>query len=311
MKLLRLFLPLIVIPSAIAIAIAVAVLTFFPQKQLREWAAGSIGKKIHRQLVIGPVHLRWNGIEFDSLKVSEEPSFKAGTLFEADGVRLGWHLSSLWSGLDLRNRQLRASTGSFFVKSFRNPFYTASDFSLKWSLENIDSTGAKLDGWAKLDQGPGALKNVETLLKRSASSRAALAPLLALVNLERSGVVKLGLPDLKQLPIESIQGNYTFDKGLMTLKTFSIQSPVLRLGTTGTVKLSSGELNLHAEVHTPATAKNGALDAQMNITGTTSKPTVDLSSFKKQLFKATVKDLLNDPAKAKDNLNNAVKNLFH
>lgn len=310
-RLFKIFFLTIAIPTLMAIALVWAVLTFIPQERIRRCAADSIGKEIHRQLVIGPVHLRWNGIVIDTLKVSEVPSFKAGSLLEADGVHLGWHLRSIWEGLNFRSRTITQTSGTFLIEEFRNPHYTAKDFSVDWSLRRMDSSTRHLTGWAKLKQGPGTLQNMDRLIKKSKSTQAALTPVLALMNLERSGVLKVGLPDLRHWPLDGIQGDYTFTNGLMTIRQFEIRSQTLNMSTTGTVELESGKLALHTEVHTPKTTRNGALDAKLDISGTTSNPVVDLSSLKKKVFQASVRDLLNDPKKAKDHLNDAVKNLFH
>src|SRR5262249_10490750 len=153
-----------------------------------------------------PIHVRWNGLTIDTLKVSEIPDDHAGLLFEAEGVRLGWSLRSLWEGLNLRAGRLTRSGGSFVIKEFRNPHYLASDFSLDWSLSDIDSTGSTLNGWAKLKQGKGTLKNIDQLAGKSPSAKIALMPVLALMNLERGGILKLGLPDLRYWSLDGIDG---------------------------------------------------------------------------------------------------------
>jgi hypothetical protein len=97
----------------------------------------------------------------------------------------------------------------------------------------------------------------------------------------------------------------------MTIKTFSIESPQLGMGTTGTVDLGSGKILLDAELHTPQTSLAGALDAKLRVTGTTSNPKVDLSNLKKQAFRATITNLLENPENAKKNIDATIKNLFH
>ncbi len=294
-RFLRILFPLIAVPTAIATLLIIALFTIFPQKELRRFASAQIGKSIHRQLEIGPVHLKWNGVTVDSLRVSEVPSFAAsGLFFEARGVRMGWQLRSLWQGLDLRRRTITRSSGNFFVKEFRNPNYVANDFDVEWSLHDMDSTGSRLNGWAKLKQGTGALKEVEKLMAKSTSAKVALAPVMALLNLQRSGVINLGLPDLRHLPIDRIEGDYKFTNGLMTIKEFELVSPKMNAVTQGTVELATGKLALGLHLQVP-----NSLDAQLQIGGTTAHPQVDLTQLKKKAFQATLTNVLKNPEKLK------------
>lgn len=306
-RLLRLLFPLIFIPTSIVTAIAAALFFLVPQSQWRGWLASEIGSHVHRQIEIGPLHLRWNGLTIDSLRISEIPTFKAGDVVDAKGVHIGWHLRGLWEGLNLRAGKMTRSSGSFRIDDFRNPHYVAKDFHVEWSLSGLEDPTHRITGSATLRQGPGRVKNLDQLMNQSKSARAALAPLLALMNLERSGVVRLGLPDLRNLPVDTIEGDYHFDRGVMTLRQFAIKSPALTAGTRGTVELASGKLALKTEIHTPATPRTGALDATLDISGTTANPVVDLSTLKKKMFKASVQDILSNPSKAKD----ALKSIFH
>jgi uncharacterized protein YhdP len=289
--LLRLLFPLILIPTAIVLLLGFAVWSLVPQSDIRKFVAGEIGKKINRQIEMGPLHLAWRGMEMDWLRVSNVPAFKAGTFFEAKGVRIRWSPRTLWQGLDLRQGKLSRSSGHIFVRDFRNPHYVAKDFVVDWSLTGLDSP-KRLNGWAKLKQGAGALQNVDQLMARSPAAKTALAPVLAIMNLERAGILRLGLPDLRHWPIDSITGNYTFEDGLTKIKDFKINSPELSMSTTGTVDLPTGNLKLQSHLSAPNRGQIGALDADLAITGTTSKPQVDLTSLKKKAFKTTLNSLL-------------------
>jgi hypothetical protein len=299
-----------VFPILTLLIIVIVVFNLIPQATMRDYAAEKIGESIHRQVDIGALHLGLRGLSVDSLRLSEVPNFKAGTLFEAKGIRLGWNLRSLWEGLNVRKRFVTKSGGSFHIDDFKNPHYLAHDFSVRWSLSDIDPTFAHLNGWAKLDQGTGLLQNIDRLMATSPSAKIALAPVLALINIEKLGIVKLGLPDLRHWPIQDIKGNYVFKDGLMTINEFKIDSLELGMGTTGTVDLGSGKLLLDAELKSPQTSVMGALDAKLRISGTTSNPKVDLSNLKKQAFKATITNLLENPENVKKNIDSTIKNLF-
>ncbi len=308
--LVRYLVHLVVMPLVALFVILWAFLTFFPQQRFRDYAADALGERIHRQLVIGPVRLGWRGLSLESLKVSEIPHFKKGTLVDAKGIHVGWSLRSLWQGLSLREGQLTQTSGRFLIHNFRHPHYAAQDFSVAWSLSDITQTGSSLSGWAKLRQGKGSLQNIDQLMTKSPSSRAALAPVLALMNLERAGFVQLGLPDLRYWPLDSIEGDYRFDKGTMTIRNFQIRSAPLNVKTHGTMEIASGKLHLEAELHAPAARNRGKLDASLTITGTTAKPKVDLSSLKKRAFQANLTNLFKNHVNGSHDVDNALKGLF-
>jgi len=299
----------VLIPLALFV-LAWGLFELTPQEKMRAMAAKEIGHRINRQVTIGPIHLSWSGLRIDDLKLSETPTFKQGTLLSAKGVQLGWNLASLWQGLDLKKKMITRSSGHFEIEEFNHPHYGAKDLSIRWSLTDIDATGAHLNGWATLEQGMGLLQNVDQLMATSPSAKIALTPLLAIMNLDRLGVVKLGLPDLRHWPIQGIHGKYSFKNGTMSIERFVIESHELTMGTTGTVQLASGALLLDAQLNAPRSALSGAMDATLRISGTTSHPKVDLSTLKKKAFKATVNRILEDPG-TKKNINKVLNNLFH
>jgi len=268
-------------------------------------AAQQIGRQIHRQIEIGPVHFAWSGLEVDDLRLSQVSTFKAGTFLSAKGVRLGWALPSLWKGLDIKKKFITRSSGNFHIDEFQNPHYRANDFLVRWSLTDMDPTWSHVNGWAKLEQGTGLLQNIDQLMTTSPSTKIALTPVLALMNLERLGFLKLGLPDLSHWPIQGIHGDYAFNDGRMTIKQFVIDSPQLGMETTGIVELASGALSLEVQLHAPGNTRMGALDAKLRISGTTAHPKVDLTNLKKKAFQATISNFLQSPEGAK-----ALQNLF-
>ncbi len=310
-EVLRWILRAFVFPVLTLLIVLIVAFNFIPQAELRAFAAKEIGRRIDRQMEIGVLHWGLRGLSIDELKVSEVPSFQFGTLFIAKGIRLGWDLRSLWEGLDVRKKVVTKSSGHFHIDDFKNPHYLAHDFSVRWSLSEIDPSFRHVNGWAKLEQGPGLLQNIDRLMATSRSAKIALAPVLALMNLEKLGFLKLGLPDLTHWPIQDIRGRYTFQNGRMTIEPFAINSPQLGMRTTGTVDLGSGNLLLDVQLHAPQTTVAGSLEVKLRISGTLSNPKVDMDSLKKKAFRATVSTLLDSPGDTKKNINAAIKNLFH
>ena len=299
-----------VFPLLTLFIVIIVVFNLIPQAEMRRFAAEKIGERVHRQLEIGPLHLGLRGLSVDELKVSEVPSFSNGPLFGAKGIRLGLGLRSLWQGLNLRKGVVTRSSGSFHIDDFKNPHYVARDFSVRWSLAGIDSSLAHLTGWAKLNQGTGFLQNVDQLMATSPSAKVALLPVLALMNLEKFGFLKLGLPDLRYWSIRGIHGDYEFREGRMTIREFTIDSPQLGMKTTGDVELASGKLLLDVQLVAPKTSVMGGLDARLQISGTTSNPKVDLSNLKKKAFRATITNLFQSPENVKKSVDDSLKNLF-
>jgi hypothetical protein len=274
------------------------------QQKLRVMAEQALGRRLKRQIEIGPLHLGWSGLAIAELRLSEIPTFRAGTFISAKGLRLGWGLRSLVQGLDLKKRFITRSKGDFQIDDFRNPHYLARDFTIRWSLANMDPTWSHLNGWVKLEQGPGLLQNIDQLLTTSPSAKIALIPVLPLLNLEKLGILKLGLPDLRHWPVQGVQGAYTFTNGRMTIEQFTIDSAQLGMAATGVVDLGSGNLSLNVQLHSPT------MDAKVRVSGTISHPKVDLDDLKKRAFQATLSNFLQNQGGAKQDVDKVLKNLF-
>jgi hypothetical protein len=306
----RLFLRLFVYPVIALVVLALIALHFYPQAKLRAMASEQIGHRIHRQVELGRIHFGLRGLTVDTVRISETPSFAAGTVLMAKGVRLGWDPRALWEGLNLRQKFITQSKGSFHINEFHHPHYSARDFSLTWSLSGMDPTWTHLAGWAKLSQGPGLLENVNELIATSPSAKVALLPVTTLMNLERTGLVNLGLPDLRRWPIQIIEGDYAFDGSFMHINRFTINSEQLDMNASGIVELGNGKLSLDVELKSPASRAIGALDIKTHVTGTVSHPQADLESLKKKAFQATITNYLQNPDKRKE-IGDTLKKLFH
>jgi uncharacterized protein YhdP len=301
----RIFVPIAGVFMAIVLAFQL-----IPQERVRRWVAGELGRNLNRQVEIGRLHLGWRGFGVDELRISEIPNFSAGTVLAAKGIRLGWDLRSLWQGLDIKRKWLTRSRGSFFIDDFVHPHYQARQFSLRWSLTEMDPTWSRLNGWARLEQGAGTLVNLDQFAAESPTARMALTPVIALLNLDRLGFLKLGLPDLRRWPIRRILGDYEFKNGQMTLRQFSVDSPQLGIETTGVVQLADGKLDLEVRLHSPERTILGSMDAKIRMTGTTSHPKVDLDTLKKKAFRATLGNLFAKPNATRRDVEDSLKNLF-
>lgn len=310
MWLLRLFLHLFVYPLIALFVVLLLAFHLIPQAKLRALAAEELRHRMNRQVEIGRIHLGLRGLVIDDLRISETPSFHAGTALSARGVRLGWEPRALWDGLKIRQKMITRSKGSFHIDEFHNPHYSAHDFSLTWSLSDMDPTWNHLSGWARLEQGPGLLENIDQLMASNPSAKMALAPVTMLMNLERTGFVNFGLPNLRHWPIQSIEGDYGFDNGMMHIKHFVLTSAQLGMEASGIVELSTGKLSVDVELKSSPRTVLGALDIKTHVTGTVSHPQADLESLKKKAFRATLTNLLQNPDAAGKDVGDVLKKLF-
>jgi uncharacterized protein YhdP len=217
------------------------------------------------------------------------------------------HQTSVLSDIDLLIRDFDPTRmqGKLTVAHLQNPVYQAKNFSLEWALKNIDPSLAHLDGLMKLNQGEGVVQNLTSLVNTSKSAKLALMPLVMLQSLNKLGIVDIGLPDFSHLEISHIGGDYTFQNGAMTIHQFQITGPQLTVGAQGTVQLATEALAIDTTLHTPK-----GLDLTSHITGTLTHPQTDISSLKKQAFKATVKNAINRPD-VQQKINDTLKNIFH
>ncbi|OGR90492.1 MAG: type II secretion system protein GspN [Elusimicrobia bacterium RIFCSPLOWO2_01_FULL_59_12] len=318
---------------------ALALRVFFPPAKLRRLVENQIRGQLNREARLGDVRLGLRGLTIDQFKLSDVPTFSAGTFLEVDQARVRWSLlpfrskkvavhlrrgsvhmgdrpsaklTSTLSDIDLRVRNFSATQaeGQLTVKALQNPSYKARDFSVEWALKGLDANLGKLNGWMRLKQGPGLVHNLDRLAASSRGARLALMPLVTLQKLDRMGFVRLGLPDFSRLDIEKINGRYTFKDGTLTIDTFDIVSPQATIGALGTVDLVSGRLGVDVTLRTPKPTLLGEMDLKMRITGTLSEPKTNLDHLKKKAFKATVHQLWNSPDNKKK-LDATLKNIFH
>jgi hypothetical protein len=249
-------------------------------------------RQLHRELRLTGLRLGIRGVSVQELSLSEEPNFRAGTFAQAQGITLRWGLGTLLRGMDMTNLRPTQTQGSVQIDRIRQDHYQAEGLSLAWSLRRLDPSLKKVDGWIRLRQGPGTIRNLDRLIASSQGAKLALTPLLMIQNLEKTGIVRLGLPDLTTWPLTSVRGDYVLDKGMLKIQTFQVDSPSLAVGASGQIELPTNRLAVDVALKAPPSRGGGALDIRTRITGTLSQPRVDLTSLKKKAFQATLRDLL-------------------
>ncbi len=308
---------------------------FSLDKKLHTLVRTKLQTQIHRDIEWDAIRLGFFKLSIENLRLSEIPDFSKGTFVQTSRISVRVSPRSLWHGRvslilhspdmewgSLKSRlsetallvdshfSAQDNAGRLSVQKIANPAYEASDFRIDWALRNIDPTLNNIDGEITLHQGPGRLIDVQRWAASSPGAKVALMPVVALQKVERLGFIKTGLPDLSKMTIAAIDGKYTIEKGSMTIQTFDINSKELTIKAGGKIHLPTERLAIDMNVKSPKETVLGDLDLHMGITGTLSSPKVDVKSLKKKMFKAAVGQLLRDPAAAKKNIDDALKNIF-
>jgi uncharacterized protein involved in outer membrane biogenesis len=199
--------------------------------------------------------------------------------------------------------------GKLTIDMAENAFYKAQDFSLEWALTEIDPTFNRVNGWARLKQGAGRINNISALVSSSSSARTLFLPLTLVQNLNRSGVLRIGGPDLNYWTLKSIVGDYEFERGTMRIQKFSVDSDQLSMQAGGLIQLASGQLAVDVSLQAPKQKLTGPLDVKLHLSGTLSHPITDLKSLKQQAFKASLKGLMGSPD-VRNEVDKTFKKLF-
>lgn len=173
------------------------------------------------------------------------------------------------------------------IGQLKHELYNGKDLDFKCNLANLTSDLATVTGTAVLKQGPGKLSNIEKLAAQSRAIKAALLPLLVLQKIDRQGELqKLGLPNLNNLPFQSIRGDYSFKSGSVNIQPFEILGNDLDLVAKGTVGLVGAQaLDLKAQARLAVGAvggtigelvkdQNGRPTLKFSVTGPSSSPSV-------------------------------------
>jgi uncharacterized protein YhdP len=185
--------------------------------------------------------------------------------------------------------------GQLTIARLQNPVYNARDFSMEWLLRDINANLGQLNGWLRLKQGPGKVQNLDRLARSSPAAKLALMPLLTLQSLDQLGLVRLGLPNFSRLEIDQITGDYGFKDGVMTINQFKVEGPELTIVALGTIQLATEKLAIDVMLNTTQPVLMGETSIKVQVGGTISHPKTNLDSLKQKAFKATIKNILNNP----------------
>lgn len=161
-------------------------------------------------------------------------------------------------------------TSKISIGSVQVPYFRSDGVELQTELKNITDSLSKTDGTVSFSLKPGAITDIEKLMKQNKIVRIILLPL----NLLNAVGKKLNLdlldektPSKKgEIALTKGEGHYTFTNGLMTLDTTSFESELTNLNATGSINFATDALNMRASAtlvtkQTPVVFKiTGSLD---------------------------------------------------
>lgn len=186
------------------------------------------------------------------------------------------------------------TTGLFAIDKITHPNFTSGKASLQWDLTGVTPEFKLMDGTAKVRVGSGkAVKLLKLAKEKGGIARAMVAPLEALDKARGLKIPGLNVPPLEEIPFDKIEGDYAFQKGVMTMRPSLFDGPTLRAETNGTVDLPASKLDLKIAMRV-----SGLGNVELTARGPMDDPTVrpDLAKVENKLQEKG-KELLKEQGK--------------
>jgi uncharacterized protein involved in outer membrane biogenesis len=136
------------------------------------------------------------------------------------------------------------TSGKVAVDKILYHAFKAEKLLVSWDLKGVTPDLRGLSGWAKLSVGGGDFESEEGAGGRSKLMKALLIPLTVLKQIGRLGSALHLLPSFDKLAFSEIKGDYSFARGLMTIRDFHLDSAAAKVSAAGTIDLPAQKLNL-------------------------------------------------------------------
>lgn len=163
------------------------------------------------------------------------------------------------------------SRGSFNVGQLAHPQATLSAVKLSWDLSGIGPDLRPLNGHARLSTGEGRLRSAKEMAGQNPALKVLMLPLTIIQGLGRLG----GIPDLSDITVHAIAGDYVISNGVMQLRQSQLESDKVRSNASGSVDLPKEALDLL--VTNQILGKLGAsAPVKVKVKGTISEPKYDV-----------------------------------
>ena len=154
----------------------------------------------------------------------------------------------------------------------RVPYFRTDGISVQAALTNLSENMQKANGTVSFALQPGAITDMDTLLKQSKMVRILLLPLGLLNKVSEKLHLNLFSPSEQsgkgEISLTKAEGKYTFTNGLMTIDSTTFESAVTNLNAGGTVNFADNTLNMKAS----ATLLTKQTPLVLKITGTLDNP---------------------------------------
>lgn len=137
-----------------------------------------------------------------------------------------------------------SSSGRLTLRKVLHPNFEGETIALAWRLSDITPPLNKLSGTVTLNTGRGTLSNLTSLAGSSPMAKVVLLPITLMQKLESLGLMKFGLPSFMDITYRTIKGEYVATNGVVTVKTFRIESAQLDVATKGTIDLANNQVDL-------------------------------------------------------------------
>ncbi len=184
--------------------------------------------------------------------------------------------------------------GAAQIGAIEHPNFRCGPASLKLGLVNISEDLKAIDGTASFTAGPGEFSGLYALAEKQKAAKVALYPLLVLQKAAKL-VKTLRLPDFNNVDFDTIEGNYSFSKGLMKLHKSALTAAVADVSSSGTINLPAEKLDMKINA-TLKEAGGGRMGTPLGmlVKGTLTDPAVkpDMKSIAEQPAVKNVLDKL-------------------
>ncbi len=174
--------------------------------------------------------------------------------------------------------------GAAQIGAIEHPNFRCGPASMRLNLVNISDDLKALDGTASFTAGPGKFSELYVLAGKHKAAKVALYPLLVLQKASKLSKA-LRLPDFNNIDFVSMEGDYSFNKGLMKLNKSALTAAVADVSSSGSINLPAEKLDMKINVTLKeASGIKMSAPAAMFVKGTFDDPSVkaDMKSIAEQ-----------------------------
>ena len=182
------------------------------------------------------------------------------------------------------------SRGTFSVGSLAHTQAKLSHVKLSWDLTGVSPNLRLLNGNARLSAAEGRLRGAKEIAASNPALKALMTPVVIIMGLGR---FVAGIPDLSDIAVRAIAGDYLFKDGVMHVRSSQLDSDKVQASAVGSVDLPHEALDLLV------TAQVGrVLPTDIEVRGTISEPKVKpkVGKLLGDMLKTGVQGLLQLPS---------------